>query len=348
MKLDVSNNNSKWKDAIEKEVATLIAMKYFRLPTPDECGKLKTENGWQHAPLRMIFDVIHDLRHKARLVVMGNQVDPHGLATRATVVKGISVRLLDLIEHRDGLETLCGDIGNAFINAETNEKVFTKLGPEIGADLADEFVIIRKALYGLTRYANRFHNLLADHLRCLGFKATRYDRDVWICPREDKLGYNYICTHVDDFKIVARDPSHWMKKIQDVFIVKSIGPPKYYLGNDYSRDSTTGQWQVGCTTYIKEALRRVESIFGDIKRRQTPLPTSRDYHPELDASPILNGKGHTHFQMLMGMLQWLVTIGRPDLCHANASLSRFGACLRETHLSLALHVFGYIKANQTY
>jgi hypothetical protein len=34
------------------------------------------------------------------------------------VVKGISVRLLDLIAHRDNLNILCGDIGNAFITAD--------------------------------------------------------------------------------------------------------------------------------------------------------------------------------------------------------------------------------------
>ena len=43
------------------------------------------------------------------------------------------------------------------------------------------------------------------------------------------------------------------------------------------------------------------------------------------------------------MLQWLNTIGRPNLCHACCSLSRFGSCPRETHLELALHCFQYLK-----
>jgi hypothetical protein len=35
------------------------------------------------------------------------------------VVKGISIQLLDLIAHHDGLRTpWCGDIGNAFITAD--------------------------------------------------------------------------------------------------------------------------------------------------------------------------------------------------------------------------------------
>ena len=47
--------------------------------------------------------------------------------------------------------------------------------------------------------------------------------------------------------------------------------------------------------------------------------------------------------MLLGMLQWLVTICRPDLCNVVASLNRFGTCPRENHLDLAVRCFGYLK-----
>jgi hypothetical protein len=48
------------------------------------------------------------------------------------VVKGISVRFLDLIVHRDGLRTLCDNIGNAFITADCLEKIYSIAGPEFG------------------------------------------------------------------------------------------------------------------------------------------------------------------------------------------------------------------------
>jgi hypothetical protein len=49
----------------------------------------------------MIFDVKQDGRRKARLVAGGHMVDPMGVNSRSMVVKGISVRLLNLIAHRD-------------------------------------------------------------------------------------------------------------------------------------------------------------------------------------------------------------------------------------------------------
>ena len=68
-----------------------------------------------------------DGRHKGRLVVDGHLVAlMESISSRSTVVKRISVRLLDLIAHRDNLKSLCGDIGNAFITAPRLEK-FTLL-----------------------------------------------------------------------------------------------------------------------------------------------------------------------------------------------------------------------------
>jgi hypothetical protein len=45
----------------------------------------------------------------------------------------------------------------------------------------------------------------------------------------------------------------------------------------------------------------------------------------------------------MGMLQWVVSLCRIDICFAVSSLSRFYACPHEGHLSRALRVWGYLK-----
>ena len=65
-------------------------------------------------------------------------------------------------------------------------------------------ITTQKALYGLTTSAAQWSNLFAAFLRSLGFQPCRYDRDVWLQMREKNDGYDYICTHVDDFKILAK------------------------------------------------------------------------------------------------------------------------------------------------
>ena len=77
-----------------------------------------------------MYDIKPDMTYKARLVSDGSRVDPHGLSTRAIVVKFISVRLLNLIADSQDLQDLCGEIVNAFIQANTKEKNLNLLRAE--------------------------------------------------------------------------------------------------------------------------------------------------------------------------------------------------------------------------
>ena len=176
VRIDRATNTYLWQATVEKEMAALIYHGCFKLQPP---AGFKPASDYQFAPLQMVYDVKADLTRKARHVVMGNVVDPRGLSTRATVVKGIYVRLLNVIAHRDGLKMLCGDIGNAFIQATTREKIFTRCGPKFD-DKSGCIAIIEKTLYGLTASAERFRTLLADFLRGMGFVPTHYDRDIYV------------------------------------------------------------------------------------------------------------------------------------------------------------------------
>ena len=101
-------------------------------------------------------------------------------------------------------------------------------------------------------------------------------------------------------------------------------------------------WTYGSKTYALEAVAKIERIFGTLPKRSTPLP-SAECHPEMDDTPLLDLDGHRKYQMVLGMLQWLMSIGRPDLSQVVASLNRFGAAPRAGHLKLALWAFGFIK-----
>ena len=61
IQLDRKNGNHKWFEAVQKEVASLLALKCFSFPSPDVHCKYTKANGWQYAPLRIVFDVKHDL-----------------------------------------------------------------------------------------------------------------------------------------------------------------------------------------------------------------------------------------------------------------------------------------------
>ena len=119
----MENGNTAWQDAIKKEIGALLELECFDV---QEEGYRPPED-YQYVRMHLVYAVKVDLRKKARLVCDGSRVDPRGLNTRATVVKGISVRLLDLIANHWNKKILTGDIGNAFVQSKTEENPIKKM-----------------------------------------------------------------------------------------------------------------------------------------------------------------------------------------------------------------------------
>eukprot|EP00957_Ditylum_brightwellii_P111155 8475816-Ditylum_brightwellii.AAC.1 len=61
-----------------------------------------------------------------------------------------------------------------------------------------------------------------------------------------------------------------MKQIQAVYTVKPVGPSKYYLGNNFKKDSR-GCWNMGCKKDIMEAVSCVELMLGCLTKHDTPM-----------------------------------------------------------------------------
>jgi hypothetical protein len=76
-------------------------------------------------------------------------MDPPSNITYSSVAERDSIQLAFLIVALNDLELLCGDIGNAYLKAETKDKVHTICGPEFGHALQGWFEVIHCALYGL-------------------------------------------------------------------------------------------------------------------------------------------------------------------------------------------------------
>ena len=132
-----------------------------------------------------------------------------------------------------------------------------------------------------------------------------------------------------------------MNAIKQVYTVKLERPPDYYLGNNYKKDSKD-RWRIGARRYIKESILRLEQDLKiTILKRRVPLTLMNN--PELDDSPLLDEKKHREYQMLIGTLKWIITIGCLDIGFATSSLERFAASPREGHHKRALKVFGYLK-----
>jgi len=125
---DKANGDNLWKEAIIKEVSAIMGQKTFEY-LEGSYKNLKTK-GFMFAPLRMIFDVKQDGRRKARLVIGGHVLDSENMDTYSSVMKAISARLLMVIAKANNYTVRTGDIKNAYLYAECDIKVCTRVRPE--------------------------------------------------------------------------------------------------------------------------------------------------------------------------------------------------------------------------
>ena len=152
--IDKKNGNTLWQDAERLELIQLHDYKTF-----DNRGKaifgIGKKNipknapvGYKRIRVHFVYDVKHDGRHKARLVAGGHLTDVPAESVYSGVVSLRSLRIVIFLSELNKLSLWAADIGNAYLEALTKEKLYIVAGPEFG-ELEGQILVIHKALYGL-------------------------------------------------------------------------------------------------------------------------------------------------------------------------------------------------------
>ncbi len=121
----------------------------------------------------MSFEVKMDFTRKARFVAGGHMTDPPSHMTYSSVVTRDSVRLAFLLAALNDIDLLAADIGNAYLNAFTKEKVHTICGTEFGRQYVGCVALITRALYGLKSSGAAWHELFASNLILPGYRNQK-------------------------------------------------------------------------------------------------------------------------------------------------------------------------------
>ena len=106
--------------------------------------------------------------------------------------------------------------------------------------------------------------------------------------------------------ITVKEAWSYLAHLQSIYTIKQPANPEIYLGALYT-GSPKGDWTISCEHYIKEGLSRIEWLVGTLREEKTPTVTGD--HPEQDESLLLDNEQHRLYQQLIGMGQWLVTLG---------------------------------------
>ena len=336
IELDLKNGNTKWQDAEATEMRQLLEYETFIDKGKDGIPP----SGYKKIRCHMIYDVKHDGRHKARLVAGGHLTDPNTDSVYSSVVSLRGIRLVTFLSELNNLELWGTDVGNAYLEARTKERVYIVGGSEFG-ELEGHILVIHKALYGLRSSGLCWHQRFADVLRAIGFKQCKSETDIWMRLNGDT--YEYIAVYVDDLLIAAKDSLAITKCLEEkhLFKLKGTGPLQYHLGCDYFKDDM-GTLCSGPRKYIEKMMDQYEKMFG-MKPKEYTSPLEKSDHPEIDISDELDQAGIKIYQSMIGSLQWAISLGRFDIQTATMTMSRFRTAPRKGHLERLKRIYGYLR-----
>jgi hypothetical protein len=361
IELDRKNGNTLWADSIKKEMD--IVNIAFNFLDKDE----RMPPGFSEITCHLVFTVKFDLTRKSRYVAGGHlaPVVPKFM-TYSSVVSRESVRMAFTIAALNDIDVIAGDISHAYLHAKTKEKVWFRAGAEFGPRAGRQIKVVR-ALYGLPGSGNAWRAQLADTLKNhLGYTSCLADPDVWMKKETKANGesyYAYILVYVDDLLLCHEEPYKIMEKIKSSYPVtaKSIGPPKVYLGANIQKlpSNTVGKdcWGSSSEQYVREAVKNVKARLkqdGFIFNKKLSDPnyspaspfSAKLYRPELDTTLECNDIQTSFYQNLIGVLRWIVELGRIDINFEVSVLSHYLVNPRVGHLQQALHIFKYLDIHK--
>jgi len=139
--LDAKNQNHLWEEAINTKLTQINAYATFRVARDGEIT-----NGHASILYHFVFDVKFDMRHKVQLVTGGNHTQPSKEDIFSGIVGMETMQIGFLITAMNKLSVCATDIGNAFLNRTTKEKVFIVDGHKFGENQGKR-LIINKGLY---------------------------------------------------------------------------------------------------------------------------------------------------------------------------------------------------------
>ena len=191
----------------------------------------------------------------------------------------------------------------------------------------------------------------------MGWESCKADPDLWLKPmvRPDNgfKYYAYILIYVDDCLCIHHDGEGTLRQLDHYFKMKdgSIGDPDVYLGaklRPVQLDNGVFAWGLGPSKYVQEAVRNVEDYlaknFGGRKlRKKVNAPWPHDYASATDESQELNPELASYYQSQIGILHWMVELGRVDIITEVSLLASHLALPREGHLEAVFHIYAYLK-----
>jgi hypothetical protein len=211
--------------------------------------------------------------------------------------------------------------------------------PPAGLDCPEGSVLdLQKAIYGLRQAPLVWYKRLTNFLKAIDFQISLSDPCVFWRKAKSNRPATWIFAHVDDLVIISKNPEIFRGEMEKEFEIKYPGEAVFLLGMNLKRfDSGL---QVNQTQYIERKL--IEYDLTSLHPASCPLnprePLKKASLGEIGALKKLE----VNYRALIGSLNYLSILTRPDISFAVSTLSQYLENPGIKHYQAAVQVFRYL------
>ncbi|KAI7938193.1 hypothetical protein MJO28_015113 [Puccinia striiformis f. sp. tritici] len=262
-------------------------------------------------------------------------------AKYAPTGKPASLRLLMSFAVNNGMKIHQLDVRSAFLTCPLEDKV-TLLPPPGYEGPKDTVFELKKAVYGLRQAPLVWYKRLSTFLKSIQFNISVSDPCVFWRNEMSGRPSTWIYIHVDDLVIISKDPLVFKNEIEKEFAIKYMGDAEFLLGMNIIRGEnsvTINQLQ-----YVERKL--VQFNLQNEHLASCPLdPKIKMNKATQDDQEALKKLGF-NYRSIVGSLNYLSILTRPDVSYAVSALSQFLESPGLSHYNAAIQVFRYISGTR--
>lgn len=246
-----------------------------------------------------------------------------------------TIRLFLQIAEDKNLPVHQMDVYNTFLHGDLNEEVYMKLPPGFQTTDPSKVCRLRKSIYSLKQVPRCWFGKLHSALSAYDFEQFLSDYSLF--TYEEQGSQLNILVYVDDM-IISGSTMEAMTTFKEYmstcFKMKDLGPLKYFLGIEVSRNSMG--FYLSQQKYALDVISETELLGA----KPATFPLEKNHKLALSESPLLsNAEPYWRF---IGRLIYL-DVTRPDLAFSVHVLSQFMQTPRENHWAAALRMVQYLK-----
>ncbi|CAI7776395.1 unnamed protein product, partial [Closterium sp. NIES-54] len=234
-----SPDASLWKQAMEKELASIKENDVFELVDPPKGAYLV---GCKWVLKKKLGPDGGVERYKARLVAQGytQREGEHYSETFTPVTKATTLRVLLALAASLNLEVEQLDVCTAFLYGLRMEEVHMQQPPGYD-DGSGRVWKLKRTLYSLKQSPRGWYKRIDNFLLQHGFARSECDNPLYVLKEGEKQ--LVILLYVDDI-ILFSDSKDLIREVKQrlgaEFAVRDLGPVTYYLGMHVDRDRANG------------------------------------------------------------------------------------------------------------